>query len=645
MCGVFGITSATPLSEKLINSFYQLGSSLSHRGPDGEFKKKTTNYATGFTRLAIVDITNGMQPFYTEDKSIEVTANGEIYNFQELRKELIVSGHLLNSSSDIEVIPHLYEIYGDSFVEKLRGMFAIALIDKKNCQLKLYVDKMGQKPIYWTIGSNYFAYSSELVPLLKSKLAKMELDPYQVPSYLKYGFTIDPFTLVNNTYRISGGSYVTVSLIDNSVSQTKYWSFLTHNKSISNPVSRIQDNLQEIMGTICQGEVEMSVALSGGIDSYTVASLLTQISTKNLSSITVGYEEKSSHDETKAAKKIADSLQLPNSSIYISKKWAGVALKKVCAIIDEPIADIASINYLAIFEFANSQNIKVVITGHGGDEIFFGYPWLGIALQRAEVRACTLLGKFQLKNYLKILENPLRIKSGIQNYINGFRLNYSIILQIFLDLFDYLRKIEKIDLYDLYPHTRSKSKFAESYSKMYKMDSEYSRVFSIHSLTDKVNFARYQQVKDYLRVNGFLQIDKISMANSVEARNPLSDELLLETSIDANWDVIKLNSKELLRVGTHNLNQIRHESYIKRGFTPPTRHWHREFQKIYKGELKDPRIIQIGLIPKQWRRIMKYPLDILRFRRQRWFQLLFLELWVREVESKTEQKFTVAQIR
>ena len=232
MCGVYGVASEMELSEDIKNKFSELGKSLVHRGPDGTTEILEDQIALGFCRLAIVDVENGMQPFYSEDEFISVTGNGEIYNYQELQEEVITAGHKLSTECDMEVIPHLYEIYGDSFVHKLRGMFVVVLIDRNNSELKIYVDKLGEKPIYWSSQDQFFIYSSEIIPLLKSNLVEMSLDTTQIPAFIKYGHTLDPYTVVKNVYRMSGGTFLTYSMKDNSVRQTRYWDYLDKNSSI-----------------------------------------------------------------------------------------------------------------------------------------------------------------------------------------------------------------------------------------------------------------------------------------------------------------------------------------------------------------------------------------------------------------------------
>ena len=642
MCGIYGIASEIKLDDFQCKQFSQLGIALTHRGPDATIEILHDNFVSGFTRLAIVDLANGMQPFYSENKAVMVTANGEIYNHEELREELKIAGHEFVSNSDIEVIPHLYEIYGDSFVQKLRGMYAIALFDKNSSELKLYVDRLGEKPLYWSSQENGIAYSSELVPLLKSNLAKMTIDVDQVPTYLKYGFTLDPFTIIRDAYRIAGGTYLSYSLIDGSLKQTRYWNPLNDASIIVNPVSRFRSHFQSITETIGQGEVPVALALSGGVDSKIVGQMTAQY-IPNLAALTVGYSDKSRHDETASALMNANEIGIKSFNQKISASSAADELANVCALIDEPIADIASINYLFLFQLARGHGIKVVLTGHGGDEIFFGYPWLLKAVKQAKIRSSTLSGKMNVWEYFRVIENPLRgpvlinlkrIYQFIQELLEAF-------IQIHVDLRDYRRKVVTIDFYRLSPLLRKKSKYVDKLRNSSKYKRNYDRTFLISDSQHKLlHLAQFQIMSDYLRVNGFLQIDKLSMSQSIEVRNPLADYRLAETSLFSDWDPLRTPSKALLRTATANLNDIKIQNNSKRGFSPPTRKWYKEILKRYSEELGSPRVIAIGLVPVSWQRYFLKPFTRLGIKSPIWFELVFLELWIRETESQVGSSFT-----
>ena len=639
MCGVYGVVSELELSEDIKNKFSELGKSLGHRGPDGSTEILEDHIALGFCRLSIVDVTNGMQPFYSEDKSISVTGNGEIYNYQELQEEVIAAGHHLSTGCDFEVIPHLYEIYGNSFVHKLRGMFVVIIIDKKTSELKIYVDKLGEKPIYWSRQDQFFTYSSEIIPLLKSNLVEMSLDTTQIPAFIKYGHTLDPYTVVKNVYRVPGGTFLTYSMECNSVQETRYWDCLATNSVVLNPVTELNLELKNISKFIGQGEVKMGLALSGGIDSQILAEKM-KVTYPELESITIGYLEKSRHDESAIAMNFANQIGMKNYSSKISKNEASKMFRKTCIALDEPIADISSISYFQIFKTAKKRGIKVMVTGHGSDEIFFGYPWLIRAIRRAEVRARTLSGTFQLRNYSNLIpklsfSHIIKFKT-VYNFTSE---TFEIYKQCVQDLIDVRKKVSKVDFYDLSRTHRKKGKFAKKLNSHLTESNDFERTFSISAKNSFTELARSQMVRDYLRINGFMQLDKLSMKFSIESRNPLADYKLLEIAASSKWDPYTTPLKSQLRMHKENYFNPKITQYSKKGFSPPVRLWYKEIKKDFIKEFKSPRIIEMKLVPKKWKKYLQKPFKWYGAKSDIWLTLAMLEIWIREVEMHVGKKF------
>ena len=621
-------------------AFKAIGKVLNHRGPDETAEVFEGRVFTGINRLAIVDIQNGTQPFKSEDNSLSVTGNGEIYNYQELREELILAGHKLVSNSDIEVVVHLYEIYGDAFVHKLRGMFALAIVDKNKSELKIFIDRLGEKPIYWSFQDGRFTYASELMPFLKAGIVEMRLDPAQIPVYLKHGFTLDPFTLVKDVYRLCGGTYLTFSFLKFSIFQTRYWNPTALTETISNPVTRTRDVLGVISNTIGQGEVKIAIALSGGIDSSIIAKL-TRASIPNLETLTIGYKERSRHDESRDAQKIAESLGLESTISQISSPSAAINLQELCSVIDDPVADIAGINYLQIFKIAKQRGIKVVLLGQGGDELFSGYSWQYWVSRRAKARVSTLNGKLDITSYFRLFKNPVRKMTSLNigDIYGNIRHNYEIFYQLFEDLRDFRKKNADIDLSSFNYNSRSRDKYSKKIGRFLNIKLDDSRMISIADYEIIEKICRIHLLKDYLRINGFLQIDKISMSQSVEARNPLADYLLLETVLQSDWSSTKTPTKSLLRSACEPLREITHSDVQKRGFSPPTRIWFRKILETYKKELLNPRSLEMGLYPKNWSNYFIKPFNIFGLKSPIWFSIVFLELWIRETEKKCGKRF------
>jgi asparagine synthase (glutamine-hydrolysing) len=520
-------------------------------------------------------------------------------------------------------------------------MFAIAILDKRTFELKLFVDRLGEKPLYWFMHEGEFFYSSEVVPLLESKIASMTLDVSQVPSYLKFGFVLDPYTIIKDIYRIASGSFTTFSLTDMNLKQTRYWSVSSNQESLPNPISALKSNFKEISETICQGEATVGIALSGGIDSKLVAKLA--ISNGNtVQAITIGYTDKSRHDETFLASLSAKELGIKSYIKRISPIEAARSFKEVCSIMDEPVGDISSINYLALFDFAREKNIKVLLMGHGSDELLMGYAWLNKAVERANVRASTLLGDFRFRNYARLLQNPFsKSKLGsLSQMLSVIRENLFTLAQISHDYVDFSSGRESVDFYKLSPSTKKRVILSEKLRDILDLQVLNDRSIPISKNSqDFWILARYQILNDYLRLNGLLQLDKISMSKSIEVRNPLVDFELVETVLRSNWQQSRLPLKSQLRAADGLPMSKILENVSKRGFSPPTRLWYRALSSFYSEELRNPRSISLGVFPKAWGRYFIHPFNWSRMKSPIWFDIVVMEMWIRETERRVGAKF------
>jgi asparagine synthase (glutamine-hydrolysing) len=641
MCGIYGAASSQLIEEDNAEKLKVLGGALRHRGPDGNSEIRGDRFQLGFNRLAIVDIERGMQPFQNADGQVIVTANGEIYNYLELRQELINYGIKLKTSCDIEVIPHLYQIYGDDFVSKIRGMFAIAVLDKQSDELKVFVDRIGEKPLYWMAKDGVFFYSSEMIPLLESKIADMRLDLNQVSSFLRFGFVPDPCTMLKDVFRVTPGTFLTFSLSDASLKQTRYWSTSLTHKPLSNPVSSMRGNLETIAKTICQGDAKVGIALSSGLDSKIVAELA-RSSGIGLQAISIGYTERSRHDETEKAAKVAKAFGMNHHIKRISAEEAARSFKNVCASLDEPVSDIASISYFALFQASRELNVRVLLMGHGSDELFMGYPWLNKAVDRAKVRSETLAGRFKFSSYVRLLELSVKLSQIRRASIVYYDATENLFTckQMFRDLRDAISNVNKIDLFELSPAQSVKLRYAKKLHVNSIFPITPDRSFYSSLPTDQIwQVARHQLITDYLRVNGLLQIDKLSMSQSIEVRNPLVDYKFAETIFRVGWYHKEISSKAMLKaakgIELSKIGKIEN----KVGFSPPTRLWYRSIKAQYFAELSSPRSIEIGLFPKNWRRLFVTPFRWNRLKSPVWFELVMMEMWIRETEKKTGLRF------
>nr|MDE6140965.1 asparagine synthase (glutamine-hydrolyzing) [Bacilli bacterium] len=359
MCGIVGFVSQ---EKNKINILKSMMDTIKHRGPDGNGVFTDNNIALGHNRLAIIDINDGIQPQYNEDKSLVIIFNGEIYNYRELMKELKNKGHKFSTKSDTEVIIHAYEEWKNDTPKHLRGMFAFAIWNTKNKELFLARDPSGIKPLYYAKFNNTFMFASEIKALKSHPDFEICCNESLISSYLCFGFNASNETMFKNVFNLEPGTYLTYK--NNKIIKKRYFKFEFTNESCS--ISDIQNAVKDSINHHLVSDVEVGSFLSSGIDSSYIVSLA------NIQkSYTVGYEN-INFSEIKYAQELSTMLNQNNKSKIITKEEYLSALPKVIASLDEPLADPSAIAMYFCAEIA-SKDLKVVLSGEGADELFAGY--------------------------------------------------------------------------------------------------------------------------------------------------------------------------------------------------------------------------------------------------------------------------------
>lgn len=359
MCGIVGFINNEKNKEEILNNMMK---ALKHRGPDGRGTYIDEYIALGHNRLAIIDIKNGNQPQYNENKSLVIIFNGEIYNYQELQKELIKKGHIFQTNSDTEVIIHSYEEWHTDTPKHLRGMFAFAIWDKVNKELFLTRDHSGIKPLYYAKFNDTFMFASEIKSLIKHPNFEKICNDTHLSSYLMFGFNASEETMFKGVYDLEPGTFI--SYKNNTITKKRYFKLNFTNKGCS--LSDIQNVMKDSIAHHQISEVEVGSFLSSGLDSSYIASLANIKKT-----YTVGYENHN-FSEIKYAKELSQMLNLENKEKIITKEEYLNALPKVIAALDEPLSDPSAIAMYFCAKLA-SKDLKVVLSGEGADELFAGY--------------------------------------------------------------------------------------------------------------------------------------------------------------------------------------------------------------------------------------------------------------------------------
>ncbi len=642
MCGICGIIS----SEKITTSQYQqvnrMNSALSHRGPDDKGIFSDDNITLAMCRLSIIDLIGGRQPLNNEDGTLVLITNGEIYNYIELRKQLEQKGHTFSTKSDSETILHLYEEYGSLCVHYLRGMFAFALWDTKNKRLMLARDRMGEKPLYYFETKDKLIFSSELKSILQSQEIPFQLDPDAINLYFYYQYVPEPRTPIKNIKKLPPGHFLIIDLIPFKCSQICYWEMENAEPLADNPAVLIRTVLTEISELTIRADVPVGIALSGGLDSSAIAALAIQKYPDTMHAFSIGYPDYPPYDERGDAEKFADYLGMPFHDIELKTEDHTSIFPELVYYRDDPIADISGYGYYAVMNLAHKYRVPVMLQGQGGDELFFGYPWVKEAIKQSlrKESLTNMAGSFW-KDYFEFsiprLTSPNEVIKWIQTF-GGIKTSLSHYQRdkstpknqlVFMDL------IPDFTAADLY----KEELYTDSFKSTLTQNLPYM-IFSFPRPWKNVDILMTRLISQtYLLENGITQGDRLSMASSVELRLPLVDYRLVETVIGLRktYSDYHLESKAWLKSALKNILPDWVMNRPKRGFTPPVKEWHEALFQRYGQLLDGGLLVEFGVLkPNTAKKLAKglFPKGIIT---PLSFKALVLELWCRKMSQIKEK--------
>lgn len=571
MCGLLGIVDY----EKSVSTslFNEMLNSLKHRGPDDEgievFSLDSCSIFLGHRRLSIIDISsNGHQPMLYEH--LAIIYNGEVYNFKDIRQDLISEGYSFDSNSDTEVILKSYHLWGIDCVERFRGMFAFAIYDSKQQEIIIFRDRAGVKPLYYSQTDNALIFSSELRPLLNYPYFNKEIDFEAVSSYLQFGYIHAPKTIFKSVQKLLPGHYLKYDVKSKILVKECYWNI---NDFYENQVAR-EGITEKLEATIIEAfnlrmiaDVPVGVFLSGGIDSSLVAAIVQKYSKMPINTFTIGFEDKK-YDESNYAKEIAKYLGTNHTELICNKEDALAIITKLPKIFDEPFADSSAIPTVLVSELAKKQ-VSVVLSGDGGDELFCGYPSYVLMEKRFE-----RLSKVPFRKTLKTISNTFPTPVFIQNRFNGKLYNRFIKVKNMLDHDDIVNTFKVAN-----------SVFSkDEIKRLIRADYFFSK--DIPATTSNLEKMMISDFKGYLPDDLMVKIDRSTMSASLEGREPLLDHKIIEFA--ASLPVSYKKNKEILKsiLGDY----IPEKLFLrkKQGFGIPINNWLREDLKYlldkYLGE-------------------------------------------------------------
>lgn len=555
MCGFAGYIHnyGTFDKEEVI---HKMADRIKHRGPDDAHYYIDDGIALGFRRLSIIDLEGGRQPILNEDGSLVLLFNGEIYNYQELREELIKAGHVFTTKTDSETILHGYEEYGKKILDRLRGMFAFIIWNKNTKELFGARDIFGIKPFYYYKKGKEFMFGSEIKSFLSHPNFEKELDEDMIPLYLSYEYSPDERTIFKNVFKLPGAHCFTYK--NGELKVERYYKIeykIEDDKSLEYWEDAITKEFTESVSMHQIADVEVGCFLSSGVDSSYVVKEISK-GTKKVKTFSVGYEEEK-YSELPYAQDFSNVIGVPNIANKVSADEFFDAVPEIQYYMDEPLPNPSEIPLYFLAKNAR-RYVKVVLSGEGADELFGGYPMYlagghfdhySHKVPRPVRKVLGTVAKhcpnFKGKNFL--------VRGAMEPYLRFMRANYvfqSAERQKFLK-----RPIA--------------SKVPEEYSKRY---------FDEVSNLDEPTQLQYVDMHTWMIYDILLKADRMSMANSLELRVPFLDKKMLElsTRIPSRYRAANETTKIALRGAAIKQLPERTANKKKLGFPVPLNDWLRE---------------------------------------------------------------------
>lgn len=567
MCGIAGFHGLG--NHEIIKNMTK---SLARRGPNDESFYNYENLYLGFRRLSIIDLSTGRQPMSNEDDTIWIVFNGEIYNFLELRSDLEKRGHKFKSKTDTEVIIHLYEEKGEECFKELNGMFALAIWDQNKKKLIVAKDRLGKKPLYYTVINNTFIFASELKSILCHSLVKKEIDFDSLNKYFIYEYVPSPKTIIKNVNKLEAGHFLVWH--NNTLTSKKYWdaTFKSINYgSKTNILNNFDSLLSDAVKKRLVSDVPLGVFLSGGIDSASVTYYASKHSSQKIKTFSIGFDD-NSFDESNYAKQVSDMLKTDHHHMYLSPKDLLESMSDIAQINDEPFAD-ASIFPTHLLSKFTRNSVTVALGGDGSDELLAGYPTfqaLKIAKLIRYLPQSSILILQKIINTLPVSYDNFSLDFKLKKIISGYSYKTEIQNQIWLGSFG-LKENNNLFSNDI----------------LSTIDFENS-FYELERLLDNVknekleNRLIYLYLKQYLADDILVKVDRASMYNSLEVRAPFLDYRLVDfiNSLPYELKLKGFTAKYLLKELMKDKlpNNIINRS--KKGFGIPVAKW-------LNNELKD----------------------------------------------------------
>jgi asparagine synthase (glutamine-hydrolysing) len=620
MCGIAGKLNFDGSKKVRQEEIQQMCNTLVHRGPDDEGVYLSGCIGLGHRRLSIIDLNSGKQPISNEDGTVWTVFNGEIYNFVELRESLVSRGHRFSTETDTEVIVHLYEEQGEEFLSSLRGMFAIALWDTRKQRLLLARDRIGKKPLFYSVlPEKGLLFGSEIKAILQDPEVKRNLNVEALDAYLALLYVPAPLTAFKNIEKLHPGHLLVCE--NGKVTIREFWDLHYQPRVVvreAELIEELEGILRESVRIRLRSDVPIGAFLSGGVDSSSVVSIMSQLMTRPVVTCAVGFEQEE-HNELSFAKDIASRFGCTHHEHIIRPDVANL-VPRIVGFFDEPFGDSSAIPTFYVSQMAR-QHASVVLSGDGGDEILAGYS--RHYLQRLECQLRRLLpgsaGRWMAASLATLLpqvkgRGTFEKLGMMADEAYAYKHSHSL----FTD--EEKRRLYSDDLL--------------AASKTFDPASSLRAYYNQCDASDPLDKALYVDMKTYLADDILVKVDRMSMAHSLEVRAPLLDHKLLEftATLPSSLKLKRRTTKYLLKEVMRKYLPSDILSRPKHGFTMPLGQWLKgPLREMVEDCLSSSVIRQRGLFNAEFTHILwsEHASGQADHSHRLWMLLMF-ELWHRQ---------------
>ncbi len=592
MCGICGVIHRKKDHPVQFADVKKMCDVIKHRGPDDEGQYVHENVGLGMRRLSIIDLSTGHQPIFNEDRSMAIVFNGEIYNHKDIRKELEPKGHIFSTHTDTEAILHAYEEWGVECVTKLNGMFGFAIWDGRKDRLFVARDRVGIKPMYYYVDENQFVFGSELKSLVQLDSVPREIEPKALDTFLTFEYIPSPYSIFKNIFKLPPGHWM---LYENGETKIRQYWQLTYQRSNASTTElerRLEELLEDAVNIRLMSDVPLGAFLSGGLDSSSIVAMMTRHQKDPVKSFSIGFDE-ATYNELPYARAIAEKFKTEHFEEIITPDAASLT-EKILWMLDEPFGDFSVFPTYLVSEMAR-KNVTVVLSGDGGDELLAGYDtYIAQGVARRYAKLPVFLRKGAIEPIVNALP-PTDKKKGFINkskrFIEGARLPDPL---QHVRWMIFLQRAEKELLYS--------SDFSRSLNG-YNSHGFIQEYFSQVTSTDPLDQMEYVDIKSYLVDDILVKVDRMSMANSLEARVPFLDHRFVEFAATIPSE-LRLNGKRTKHILKTSLQHVLPMDILERGkegFSIPIKNWLKnELKPMMMSALSEQNIKDKGFFDPQY---------------------------------------------